>query len=129
MKNIQINQQEVSFGKQFEVSINGKVRHTVDAFPNNTYLCQADANIYELFEHPGLKFSIYRNDYQTAYARRERYSFLQGDSYHISVSDNEDCMLIIALFICIDDYRGNDNTMFRVNMGIVNEAIPYSEDI
>jgi uncharacterized protein YxjI len=96
---------------------------------NNTYLCQADANIYELFEHPGLKFSIYRNDYQTAYARREKYSFLQGDSYHISVSDNEDCMLIIALFICIDDYRGNDNTMFRVNMGIANEAIPYSEDI
>lgn len=180
MKNIQIEQKEVSFGKQFQININRKFRYLVDGFPNflfgnyfirnpdthevlirikirsrllnaryiienrpenkkyifktksyfrNSYICQTDSKKYELFEHRELKYSIYRDDYLTAYAKRERYSFLQGDSYNITLDETEDILLIIALFICMDDYRGNNDSLFRINLGVANEAIPYREDI
>ena len=102
----------------------------------NSYFClssnSSDNNKYEFFEHPKLRFTIYKNDYLIAYGRRDRFTAFQGDEYYFKLTDNEDYLLLVGMIICIDDYKGSNNkvtSLLNYNYGVVNQEIKYTEDL
>ena len=79
------------------------------SFWKGHFQCICDADIYDIYVHRGLKYSVYKNDLQVAWWTKHAVSWFSGDNYKIIADRNCDYNLLISFCLIIDNYRSEGN--------------------
>ena len=58
---------------------------------------------YRLYEHKGLKWSIFQDDRQIAAFRRNRVKIGGYDRYEVRMNDDGDLLVVLSMVITTDD--------------------------
>lgn len=100
-----------------------KKDHQVLAFRTKSfwkrhYQCQSNADIYDIYRHRGLKYSIFKNNQQVAWWEKSIITWFEGDSYRIIANDDCEANLLISFCLIIDNISGHHDTqMMTINIG------------
>jgi hypothetical protein len=99
---------------------------TVSFFKRH-YRCEVDGDVYDIYGHRGLKYSVYRNDVQVAYWQKESVSWFEGDNYKLIASDDVSAELLALFNIIIDNAKSRKNKgTFNINWGYIGpQARPF----
>jgi len=90
----------------------------------NHYQCRNENGTYDIYEHRGLKYSVYNNGIQIAWWNQEKVTWFKGDNYKIYANDNCDIDLLIAFCLIIDDSINNSNSnTITLNIGNVGPEV------
>ena len=94
------------------------------------YLCDGNLESYSLYEHKGLRCSIFREDRQVAAFTKNRVVFAQGNRYEIRIDSDADLVLILCMILTVSlsEDNNNDSTVTFDLGNIGPEARPFSED-
>lgn len=97
----------------------------------NSYTCTSkdENDVYEFFEHTGLRYSVYKNGELIAYATCDRFTVFQNDFYDIQMSENGNVLLIVSMFLCFDDYRSNGGFLVGMKLGVLMEEKPFCGNV
>lgn len=89
------------------------LEYTTKSFWKSHYQCQAGNDLYDIYGHNDLKYSIYKNDKQVAWWTKNAVSLFKGDNYKIIADDNCNLELLIAFCLINDnkDSSGSDSTI------------------
>jgi len=71
--------------------------------------CQGDKDRYRLYEHKGLRYSIFQDDRQIAAFTKNRIVIGKGNEYEISLNDDADIIVIICMVLAINTSEDDDN--------------------
>jgi hypothetical protein len=98
---------------------NDRLEFRTVAFWKQQFRRQAGKDTYDIYEHRGLKVSIYKNDRQIAWWDQEPVSWFAGDNYTIIADRDADAELLISFCLVIDNYRSDnhDGNTFTFNIG------------
>jgi uncharacterized protein YxjI len=88
------------------------------SFWKSHFQCVSGADMYDIYGHRGRKYSVYKNDRQTAWWDKQAVSWFNGDNYKIVADKDCDKNLIISFCLAIDNYASNDNEKKAVNIDI-----------
>lgn len=94
------------------------------------YVCDGNGESYSLYEHKGLRCSIFREDRQVAAFTKNRIVLAQGNRYEIRIDSDADLVLILCMILTVslsEDNNDNDSTV-TVDLGRIGpEARPFDE--
>jgi uncharacterized protein YxjI len=97
----------------------GKVCHfeCVDRL-RNIYECKCGEGVYTLYEHRGLKRSIFKDDRQIAAYAKNRVSFGAGNQYEVQMDADADLLVIVSMVLGLSVAEDNDDqTTVNVDLG------------
>jgi len=102
--------------------ISNKNRHILAfrtrSFWKRHYCCQSNSDIYDIYRHRGLKYSIFKNNQQIAWWEKSTITWFEGDNYRIIANDDCDTELIISFCLIIDNISGHHDTqIMTINIG------------
>lgn len=83
------------------------------------YQYQNGNDTYDVYGHLGRKYSIYKNNKQTAWWKKDIITWLEGDRYRIIADSNSDAELLIAFCLIIDNYTSanHGDSILTINWG------------
>lgn len=88
------------------------------SFWKRHYQCQSSSDIYDIYRHKGLKYSIFKNNQQIAWWEKSTITWFEGDNYRIIANDDCDTELIISFCLIIDNISGHHDTqIITINIG------------
>lgn len=85
------------------------------------YQCKFNQDVYDIYSHRGLKYSIYKNNSQIAWWNQDAVSVGKGDNFKMFANDDCDVDLLISFCLITDDSTGNDSSgsPFAINLGSI----------
>ncbi|MDR3792777.1 MAG: hypothetical protein P4L03_05280 [Terracidiphilus sp.] len=91
------------------------------------FTCGGNQDFYRLYEHKGLRYSIFHNDRQVAAFKKNRVVFLKGYRYEISMDQDADLILILCLVLTLNssEQSDNDDATITFDLGNLLEDRPY----
>jgi uncharacterized protein YxjI len=88
------------------------------SFWKRHYRCQSNSDIYDIYRHRGLKYSIFKNNQQIAWWEKSTITWFEGDNYRIIANNDCDTDLIISFCLIIDNISGHHDTqIMTINIG------------
>lgn len=87
-------------------------------------------DVYDLYTHRGTLYSIFKNNVQIAWWRKDFITWFAGDIYTIIADNDCDAELLISFCLIIDNaLKRNKGGLFRMNFGnnniFLKEFNPY----
>jgi uncharacterized protein YxjI len=73
------------------------------------YKCEGNGETYWLYQHKGLKLSIFKDDRQIAAIEKNRIVFGSGNQYQIQVDADANTLLIVCMVITLNSLDDNDD--------------------
>jgi len=73
------------------------------------FVCEGDNETFRLFEHKGLRYSIFHNDRQIAAFVKNRVVFGSGNQYKIRIDSDADSIVILCLVLTINSAEYDDD--------------------
>lgn len=83
--------------------------------------CQVEEDLYQIYGHNGNKYSIFKNNTQVAFWKKNNFTIGEKDVYKIVANNNENALILSAFCICIDNSKSNfsnELSFFNFNTGI-----------
>lgn len=92
------------------------------------YKVEGNGEIYRLYRHRGVKFSIYKDDTQIAAITKNRLTIGSGNEYQIQISSNADPLIVTAMILAFNSSKEDDKKgAVSVDVGYMGlEAKPYN---
>jgi hypothetical protein len=94
------------------------------------YVCQCADEIYRLYEHKGLRFSIFKDEQQVAAFKKNRITIGQGHQYEVDMNSNLDPVLVLCIVLAegSDDDEQSRGETVSIDLGNIGpEARPFDE--
>jgi hypothetical protein len=85
----------------------------------NVYVCEREAECYQLYQHKGLKFSIFRNQTQIAAFTKNRIVIGNGNRYEIRMNSDADVVLVICM-VLVQNTADNDHNRATITFDVGN---------
>lgn len=77
-------------------------------------------DLYDIFNHRGRKFSIFKNDIQIAWWDKDAFSVMEGDNYQMIADYDANAEMLMAICLTIDNAKNNkDGKLMKVDLGNV----------
>lgn len=93
------------------------------------FTCSGNGQTLVLYEHRGLKYSIFQNDQQIAAILKNRFVWGSGNRYDIRLNSEADLPLVLCMILTInsiENYTGNSGA--TIDLGNIGpQARPYDE--
>ncbi len=113
---------------EFQLPHGPVYRFRRETFWTGVFVCDGGQEPYRLYTHKGLRYSLFRGDWQVAAFVKHRIVILNGDRYEIRVNGDEDALLVICIAIIIDALEGAHSETVTVELGNVRpEAKQFDE--
>lgn len=96
----------------------------------HVFVCLGQGESYTLYEHKGLRCSIFRDDRQIAAFTKNRVVFASGNEYDVRADSDADALLIACMVLSISMTEDGDDGQNTVIIDIGNigpEARPFDE--
>jgi uncharacterized protein YxjI len=74
------------------------------------FKCEGGSDAYTLYEHRGLKFSIFKGDVQIAAFTKNLMVIGSGNEYQVRMNSDADVLLIVCMVIAINSIEFNDDS-------------------
>jgi uncharacterized protein YxjI len=118
-------------GKHDFILADGRTYHfQTERFWKPSYSCVGSDETYTLYQHKGLKCSIFRGDRQVAAFDKNSVVFGGGNEYDIRMDSDANLMVIVCMVLTINtaDYDGDQQDLISVNWGNIGpEARAFDE--
>jgi hypothetical protein len=72
------------------------------------FVCEGNQECFRLYEHKGLKYSIFKNDRQIAAFVKNRIVIGRGNKYEIRVDADADLILVLCLALTVNSAENDD---------------------
>jgi uncharacterized protein YxjI len=98
-----------------------------DKLWTQVYKCEGNGETYWLYQHKGLKFSLFKDDHQIAALEKNRVVFGGGNEYLIQMDADADVLVTMCIALTINtlEYDDDDNTV-TIDFGSIGpEERPY----
>lgn len=66
------------------------------------YQCEVENDMYDIYGHTGLKYSVFKNNTQIAWWTSKRFKLLKGDKFTITCNNNCDIELLSIFCLLFD---------------------------
>jgi uncharacterized protein YxjI len=117
---------DIYFNNEFSYKRQEALMFRTKSYFKNSFFLLWDSDIYTIYAHKDLKFSIYKNDIQIAGISQERWSILSQDNFSIDYNRDEDLEIIVAFTIILDLMYGNKKgSLISRNFGVWIEEKEY----
>lgn len=84
----------------------------------NVYECRCGEDVWTLYEHRGLRRSIFHGDRQVAGYAKNRVSFGSGNQYAVEMDSDADVLLIVSMVLALSVAEDNeDKSIVNVDVG------------
>jgi len=102
-------------------------RFHCEKFWKGVYVCEASQDSYRLYQHKGLRYSIFHNDRQVAAFQKNRIVFLNGNRYELRMDHDADLVLILCMVLTLNssEQSGDDNSTITIDFGNIFEERPF----
>ena len=98
----------------------------------NVYYCQWDEDLYEIYIHKKLKYSIFRNGEQVAGIDQDRWNSFEEDGFRMECNNDVHKEFFIALTLILDSMHSKKvkflNGLFTYKLGALMEAKEYNSE-
>jgi uncharacterized protein YxjI len=74
------------------------------------FKCEGGGDVFTLYEHRHLKFSVFKNDGQIAAFSKNLMVLGSGNQYQVRMNSNADVLLIVCMVIAINSIEFNDDS-------------------
>lgn len=94
------------------------------------FICAGAGESYTIYEHKGLRCSIFRDERQVAAFSKNRFVLGKGNEYEIRMDADADALLIacMVLSISLAEDNGDDRSTATIDLGNLGpEARPFDE--
>jgi uncharacterized protein YxjI len=111
--------------------IDGRQYHFhCDDLWSRVYLCEGNNASYSLYEHKGLRCSIFRQDRKVAAFTKNRIVWGSGNKYEIRVDSDADLALILCMVLSVSLSEDNDkDNSVTIDLGNIGpEGRPFDEE-
>jgi uncharacterized protein YxjI len=85
-----------------------------------TYVCEGNGEPFHLYEHKGLKYSIFQNDRQIAAFVKNRIVFGNGNKYEIRMDSDADLIVVLCMVLAINSSEEDNNNGTSVTIDLGN---------
>jgi hypothetical protein len=86
-----------------------------------TYVCEGGAGeSYHLYQHHGLRFSVFRDDSQIAAFAKNRLVLGNGNRYDIQMNNDADVSVVVSMILALNTSDGDDNNNNTVTFDFGN---------
>jgi len=92
------------------------------------YQCQVDDNLYDIYGHTGLKYSVYKNDSQVAWWDSDSAVWFDGKKHYIISDDDCDVELIISICLIIVGESSNRSSTLSFDFGHIGPQTRKFDD-
>ena len=94
------------------------------------YKCEGNGETYWLYQHRGLKFSLFKDDRQIAAIEKNRIVFGSGNQYQIQMDTDANALLVVCMVITINTLDDdNDHDTVTIDLGNIGpEERPYDPE-
>lgn len=98
----------------------------------NTFSCTWGDDLYKIYVHKGLKYSIFKNEKQIAGISQDRWTSFKEDGFRLECDSDCQKEFIIAIAMILDsvyirNIRGLHG-LINYNVGVMFEAKPFNEN-
>ena len=113
----------------FEFSDGRIYLYRCEKFWKSVFVCQGNGLTLRLYEHKGLRWSIFQDDRQIAAFTKNRVTVGKGNQYDIRMDADADVILIICMVLTVNTSENDDNdTTITVDFGNIGpEDRPFDE--
>jgi hypothetical protein len=73
------------------------------------YVCKRGQEAYRLYQHRGLKYSVFRNEEQIAAVTRNRFVAVGGSRFDIRMNRDADLAMVVSMVLAMNTSDGNDH--------------------
>jgi uncharacterized protein YxjI len=80
-----------------------------EKFFKDVYSCVGDATTYHLFEHRGVRYSIFQDNTQVAAITRNRMVIGAGHEYDIRMNRDADVLVIVCMILALNTNASDDD--------------------
>lgn len=95
----------------------------------SVYECRCGEDVWTLYEHRGLRRSIFKGDRQIAAYAKNRVSFGSGNRYDVQMDADADLLLIVSMVVALSVAEDNDDqTTVNVDFGKIGPQGKESDD-
>jgi uncharacterized protein YxjI len=111
-KVLEIQQRIAIIGDKYDIRFpNGGIANfRTKSIWQRHYQCYQNHDLYDIYYHRKLDYSVYKNGVQVASWTKEAVKIIDGDNYNIIARDDCDKDLLIALCIILDQIINEDET-------------------
>jgi len=82
------------------------------------YRCQVGNDVYDIYGHRSIKYTIYKNNIQIAWWDKKAVSWFAGDNYKIIADKDCNFNLLISFCLIIDNFSSDDNDGNALNIDL-----------
>ncbi len=105
------------------------IKFKTESFSKNKYVCKSGVDVYEIYAHLGLKFSIFCNGVQIAGIDQDKWTSFKEDGFRLECNKDVSKELIIAFTILLNHIHNRQvgflDGLFTRNVGVLQEMAPY----
>lgn len=91
------------------------------------YQCQLGQDCYDIYTHPELRRSVYKNDCMIGYWEKEALTLSDCENYKVTADDDCDVELLISFCLILDNFSSNNKQgLVHLDLGgLHTEARPF----
>jgi len=90
--------------------------------------CEGNGESYTIYEHKGLKCSVFRQDRQIAAFEKNRVVWGNGNEYQIQMDSDADLIVILCIVLTINSGDDQNDETVTIDFGNIGpEARPFDE--
>ncbi|HYA95590.1 MAG TPA: hypothetical protein VEC95_04890 [Terriglobales bacterium] len=113
----------------FELSDGRVYRFRCEKFWRGVFLCEGHQERFRLYQHKGLRYSIFQDERQIAAFIKNRVKIGKGNRYDIEVDTDADLVVVLCLVLTVNTAENDDNrATITVDFGNIGpEDRPFDE--
>ncbi len=113
----------------FELSDGRTYRFHCEKFWKGVFVCRRNEECFRLYQHKGLRYSIFRDGDQIAAFTKNRLVIGKGNQYDIQMNADADLVLVLCLVLTVNTAENDDNdATFTIDFGNIGpEDRPFDE--
>lgn len=98
-----------------------------EKFWRRVFTCAQDLDAYTLYEHKGLRYSIFHHERQVAAFAKNRITLFKGNTYEIRIDHDADLVLLLCLILTVNssEQNGREGSALTINIGNLLEDRPF----
>ena len=107
----------------------GRVYHfQCEKIWKGVYSCEGNGEVFRLYQHKGLSYSIFRNDEQIAAFTHKRITIGKGQRYDARINSDADVIVVTCMILTLNtaDGEDDDDATVTINFGNIGpEERPF----
>lgn len=127
---VKIKGHTFSFPKKYDFEFaDGRVcRFRAKKLWKPVYICEDGAECYRLYQHKGLKYSIFQDERQIAAFIKNRIQVGKGQQFELRMNSDADFLVVISMVLTMADSEDWDSSTVTINFGNIGpEARAYDK--